>query len=545
MLKKTSKINGFTIIELLVVIVVIGILATITIVSYSNVQQRAWTTSLISDLTNASTQLEMDKIINNQYPATKELANNGTGIRYSQYIDLSYTYNSALDSFCLTAKKDSLSYYITSTNKIPAIGECPFSSIAWGNSIGYEYGEAVAQTSDDGYVVVGYSNSFGNGQEAFIVKYSSTGVPSWSKTWGGTGNDNFKSIIQTSDGNFVVLGQSSSYGAGLVDVVLVKYSQNGEVIWNKTWGGANNDYSASILESNDNNYIVAGSTTSYGSGGDMFIAKFNAADGALSWSKTWGGTGADEAVSLIQDNSNNYLLTGFTNGFSVVGYDAIFIKLSSDGTFLWSRTWGGSGTEIAMSTIQASDNSYIATGYTNSFGSVGNDVFIVSIDTNGNFGWNKKWGGSGADTGLTAINTDDGNFIVYGRTGSLGAGNIDTFYFKFEINGTPIWGKTWGGGGYENANEIIKTDNGNFVATGYQSSWSSGDYDIYLIKFDSDGVMAGCSSPMCQSHTISTTVSSATTGSPSATSASQTITSHTPSAIITNPTYTTTPVLIP
>ena len=128
------------------------------------------------------------------------------------------------------------------------------------------------------------------------LSVSGGGNTTFVKTWGGTPNDDGQSVQQTSDGGYIVTGSTSSYGAGSDDMFLVKYDSAGTLSWNKTWGGAGYDYGYSIQQTSDGGYIVTGQTTSYGAGsGDMFLVKYTST-GNLSWNKTWGGTGQDKGL---------------------------------------------------------------------------------------------------------------------------------------------------------------------------------------------------------------------------------------------------------
>jgi hypothetical protein len=141
-----------------------------------------------------------------------------------------------------------------------------------------EWAYSVQQTSDGGYIVAGYTRSFGaGGADFFVVKTDSNGNIIWAKTYGGTGDDTAWSVQQTSDGGYIVAGHTRSFGVGNLDVFLIKTDANGDVQWAKTYGGAGDDRAFSVQQTSDGGYIVAGRTSSFGAGGDdAFLVKTDA-----------------------------------------------------------------------------------------------------------------------------------------------------------------------------------------------------------------------------------------------------------------------------
>jgi uncharacterized delta-60 repeat protein/prepilin-type N-terminal cleavage/methylation domain-containing protein len=532
----TSKTSlGFTIVELLVVIVIIGILAAITITSYTGIQQRVSIATLQSDLKNASMTLGISKASSSddKYPASQSSAN----LKSSPSVTLAYsTYNNN-NSYCITATTASLSYYISSSNQTPTTGTCPLITFVatWGGTGGEGVG-SITQTSDGGYVVVGDTDSYGAGNtDIFIAKYTSDGTLSWSKTWGGTGADEVGSMIQTSDSGYAVTGWTYSYGAGGYDAFIAKYTSDGTLSWSKTWGGTGNDYVNSIIQTSDGSYVVTGYTSSYGAGSyDAFIAKYTSS-GTLSWSKTWGGTGNDRANSIIQTSDGSYAVAGYTDSYGAGSNDAFIAKYTSDGTLSWSKTWGGTGNDYVNSIIQTSDGSYAVAGYTDSYGAGSLDSFIAKYTSDGTLSWSKTWGGTDSDYAKSIIQTSDGGYTIAGGNYSYGVGGGDAFIAKYTSDGTLSWSKTWGGTGNDYTNSIIRTSDGGYAVTGWTTSYGVGGGDAFIAKYKSDGTINGCYSPMCQSVSPSVASPTPSVSSPTATTASPTptITSPTTATVTT------------
>ena len=196
----------------------------------------------------------------------------------------------------------------------------------------YEHAYSVQQTSDGGYIVAGFTNSFGaGGWDAFLIKTDAYGNVQWTKTYGGWNQDEARSVQQTSDGGYIVAGYTHSFGAGANDFFLIKTDAFGNVQWAKTYWGTSNDYAYSVQQTSDGGYIVAGITYSFGAGGvDVFLIK-TYANGNLQWAKTYGGTGYAYAYSFQHTSDGGYILAGYTNSFGAGSWDIFLIKTDANG----------------------------------------------------------------------------------------------------------------------------------------------------------------------------------------------------------------------
>jgi hypothetical protein len=248
-----------------------------------------------------------------------------------------------------------------------------------------EEGHSIQQTSDGGYVITGYTYSFGAGNtDVFVIKLDSSGNLSWAKTIGGTGYDVGSSIQQTSDGGYVITGGTESFGAGNGDVFVIKLDSSGNLSWAKTIGGTNDDYGYSIQQTSDGGYVITGGTWSFGAGySDVFVIKLDSS-GNLSWAKTIGGTSEDYGYSIQQTSDGGYVITGYTSSFGAGNYDVFVIKLNSSGNLSWAKTIGGTSVDVGYSIQQTSDGGYVITGDAWNFGTGKNDVFVIKLDSSGN-----------------------------------------------------------------------------------------------------------------------------------------------------------------
>jgi hypothetical protein len=155
--------------------------------------------------------------------------------------------------------------------------------------------------------------------------------------------------------------------------------------------------------------------------------------------------------------------------------------LDSSGNVVWTKTIGGSNSDVATSIIQSSDGGYVVAGYTLSFGA-GGDMYVVKLDSGGNVQWTKTIGGGGGDIATSIIQSSDGGYVVAGYTGSFGAGLYDFYVVKLDSGGNVLWTKTIGGSFYDGANSIIQSSDGGYVVAGYTQSFGAGLYDFYVVK---------------------------------------------------------------
>jgi uncharacterized delta-60 repeat protein len=402
---------------------------------------------------------------------------------------------------------------------------------------------SVQQTSDGGYIVAGFTSFFGAGDfDIFLIKTDANGNIIWAKTYGGTGWDQAFSVQQTSDGGYIVAGYTQSFGAGMSDVFLIKTDANGNLQWAKTYGGTNYDYAYSVRQTSDGGYIVAGETWSFGAGGvDIFLIKTNAS-GNLQWAKTYGGTDWDYAYSVQQTSDGGYIVAGWTFSFGAGYNDVFLIKTNASGNLQWAKTYGGSGVDYAYSVQQTSDGGYIVAGHTRSFGAGYYDVFLIKTNASGNLQWAKTYGGSSDDYAYSVRQTSDGGYIVAGETWSFGAGYYDVFLIKTNASGNLQWAKTYGGTNNERAYSVRQTSDGGYIVAGETNSFGAGSWDIFLIKTDANGNIGSCGIVGNASPTVTTPSPTVTTPSVSVYSVSPTITS--PSPTVTSPTLSSSQVCV-
>jgi len=344
-----------------------------------------------------------------------------------------------------------------------------------------DYGRSVQQTSDTGYIVAGTTYSFGNFDQVYLVKTNASGDTLWTRTYGGAGGDRGESVQQTSDGGYIVAGYTNSFGTG-IQVYLIKTNATGDTLWTRTYGGASNDYGYFVRQTTDGGYIVAGYTFSFGNAYQVYLVKTNATGDTL-WSRTYGGTDWDMGYSVQQTSDMGYIVAGYTYFFG--NFDQVYlVKTNASGDTLWTRTYGGTGYEWGRDVQQTTDGGYIVVGYTSSFGNSG-QVYLIKTNASGDTLWTRTYGGASYDYGYSVRQTTDGGYIVAGYTGSFGNG-WQVYLVKTNASGDTLWTRTYGGAGDDEGYSVQQTTDTGYIVAGYTTSFGD-SAQVYLIKTDANG----------------------------------------------------------
>jgi len=343
----------------------------------------------------------------------------------------------------------------------------------------------VQQTTDGGYILVGCTESYGAGKEdVWLIKTDTKGNKVWDKIFGGLKYDRFFSVQQTIDNGYILAGWTESYGAGLWDVWLIKTDTQGNKVWEQTFGGPDRDWANSVQQTTDGGYILVGGTESYGArGADAWLVKTDA-EGNKEWEQTFGGSHADYAYSVQQTNDNGYILAGWTYSYGAGG-DAWLVKTDTEGNKEWEQTFGGSESDYAHSVQQTPDGGYILAGIRDSRGVWSSNAWLIKTDTQGNKVWEQTFGGPDRDRANCVQQTPDGGYILAGSASSYGAGYSDAWLIKTDAEGNKEWDQTFGGSREDWADSVQQTTDGGYILAGETRSYGAGSADAWLIKLSS------------------------------------------------------------
>jgi len=423
-------------------------------------------------------------------------------------------------------------------------------AIQWQNTIGGNFNDGLSsalQTADGGYMLGGYSfsdisgdkteNSNG-GADYWIVKTDATGNIQWQNTIGGSNEDRLLTIQQTTDGGYILGGYSLSNisgdktenSNGGADYWIVKTDAIGNIQWQNTIGGSSTDELRSIQQTTDGGYILGGNSSSNISGDktensnggpDYWIVKTDGA-GTIQWQNTIGGNNLDYLYSLQQTTDGGYILGGYSNS-NISGdktenawnssFDYWIVKTDAMGNIQWQNTIGGTSIDRMYSIQQTADGGFILGGNSSSNisgdktennigGTAFDDYWIIKTDAAGTIQWQNTIGGFGTDRMFSIQQTADGGYILGGNSSSgIGGdktensiGLDDYWIIKTDPTGNIQWQNTIGGSQTEYLSSIQQTADEGYILGGHSDSNISGDKtentngvgDYWIVKIAPD-----------------------------------------------------------
>ena len=314
-------------------------------------------------------------------------------------------------------------------------------------------------------------------------------ITEWNKTYGGAGNDFFDCIIQTSDGGYALAGNTDSFGAGDDDFWLVKTDADGNMEWNKTYDSGWTEDPRAVIQTSDGGYALAGrifySVDRYD---DPWLVKTDS-DGNMEWNRTYSGPLNEHRFSsLVQTSDGGYALVGNTYMNDHPYGEFWLVKTDADGNMEWDKTYGGEWSEDPRAVIQTSDGGYLLMGDTSSFGAGSYNAWLVKTDADGNMEWDKTYGGPNYDEyAYSVIQTSDGGYALAG-VGYGGLGFGDSWLVKTNSTGHMEWDKTYGGTGNDCFNCITQTSDGGYLLAGATDSFGAFGWDSWLVKLGPESI---------------------------------------------------------
>ncbi len=362
----------------------------------------------------------------------------------------------------------------------------------WSKDIGgddTEHFKAIQETADGGFIAVGYVEPWTrDDHELYMVKTDSAGEPEWSQVYGDADDDDAYDVVQTGDGGYVVAGSTKSYGAGLTDLWVIKTDELGEPVWEKVLGGAKNDVAYSLIALDGGEYLLTGSTASYGAGiGDVWILKIND-DGDVLWNKTFGGPMNDVGRDVISTADGGFMVVGDTSSYGAGWSDVWLIRMDADGAVSWNRTIGGSANDSGRSVKETGDG-FIVAGNSESFGDTLVDGYVAKVDPEGELVWEKTYGGSSDDYAESIELFNGEGYLVAGYTSSMGTGESDVWLFSVSPDGDMMEETIYGGSLRDRVYQVHATSDGGYILAGFTWSFGAGG-NGYLIKMTMEPPLA-------------------------------------------------------
>ncbi|WP_052291833.1 PEGA domain-containing protein [Thermococcus gammatolerans] len=359
---------------------------------------------------------------------------------------------------------------------------------------GKAYAIAVAPNGD--VIVTGYTYSFGAGKsDVWVLRLEKNGNVKWQKTYGGSDLDKATAVAVALNGDIIIAGSTESFGAGRRDIWVLRLDGEGDVKWQKTYGGRIYDDAHAVAVAPNGDIIVLGSTESFGAPyhSDVWILRLDA-NGNVKWQKTYGGSDYDWAYAVAIAPNGDIIAAGGTERFAAGIVDVWILRLDENGNVKWQKTYGGNSYDKATAVAVVENEDIIVAGYygATDFQGAGADVWILRLDENGNVKWQTTYGGHYRDNAYAIAVTPNEDLIVAGCTESFGTGNYDAWILRLDSKGNVKWQKTYGGSDDDSAHRVVVAPNGDIIVLGSTESFGTGYYDTWILRLPSDGNLPKC-----------------------------------------------------
>jgi len=311
----------------------------------------------------------------------------------------------------------------------------------------------------------------------------------WSKTYGGAESEGARAMISTPDGGYLMAGYTWSEGSGGSDILLIKTDADGNQLWTKTLGGNGWEYAYGLCASADGGYLVAGYTTSWGAGSKDMVLFRTDANGNESWHKTFGGTDIDVAKSVVQSTDGSILVCGYTQSFGAGEDDIMLVKADNAGNLKWIRTYGGGASELGSQVLVNNNQNYVLLGSTGSYGAGNRDIWLIETDTSGNKIWSKTFGDDYYQEAYAMIQTADQGYLVSGETDVHGVDLLNMYLVRTDSSGSLIWSKQLESPAnfYEYGKGLCEIDDGSVVICGNLKYPADRTNDLFICKINAFG----------------------------------------------------------
>ena len=371
---------------------------------------------------------------------------------------------------------------------------------------GEEQVASIVQTSY-GYIGTGYTTSKGSGmKDLYIFKLDENGgLMEEEDVYGGSDNDEGLCIQKTSDGGYIVAGYTTSYTDD-EDVWVMKFYENGEVEWGNSYSNAGDDRANCIQETSDGNYVLTGYTTvtvtanSQNSGNkDVLFLEIDSDGNIVNGPKRFGGTSIDEGKWIQQTKDGGYIIAGYTNSFGEGGNDMYndmyIVKLDSNGNYEWDKTYGGPNDDIANGIVQSDDGNYVFAGSMGGSSILTSQLYVAKISATGqhNVLWSKTYGDNYMNSAYSIQKTKDGGYILAGVKDFQLLSLIpfsatgDAYVLKLDPNGNKVWERSYSEGELTAAYSVRQTSDGGYIVGGMLKQESNDPSDAYVLKLDQQG----------------------------------------------------------
>jgi hypothetical protein len=329
---------------------------------------------------------------------------------------------------------------------------------------------SILQTSDGGYIIAGYTESFGAGEkDVWILRLDSSGGILWTKTYGQAWPDESAASIQhTTDGGYIVVG--TRYSGGPVDSIwLLKTDEDGDTLWTKSFSRSRGLWASDCIQTSDGGYLITG-----GGWTTIFAMKTDSLGESL-WCNSYGWGASPCGKALQETPDSNYIIAGIL-GVGASGAANAFglMKVGPQGTMLWSQAYYDPGESECNDVLVTGDGCLTGCG---GWGEGDYDICLIRTDANGDTLWTKFFCEGIA---YSLDRTFDGGYIMVGETSE------DAVWIRTDSLGDTLWTAVYGGPGYDCLYSVLQTSDGGYIAVGETSSFGAGNADVWIVKLGPD-----------------------------------------------------------
>ncbi|WP_457754193.1 hypothetical protein [Thermococcus sp.] len=308
----------------------------------------------------------------------------------------------------------------------------------------------------------------------------------WVISYGGTEDETIYDVKITPDGGIIAVGVTSSFGAGNNDVWVIRLNREGQVLWQKTYGGKGDDTGYAVAVTPEGEFIIAASTNSFGSGDyDFWLLKLDK-HGNIKWEMTYGGEYGEGAMDVALMPNGDIIVVGYTGSFGAGNFDVWILRLDSAGNLKWQKSYGGFGEDIALAVDIIKSADIVVTGYTTSFGAGGEDGWVLYLDGNGNVKWERTLGNRGDDE-LWGVSVDkNGNIVAAGFL--MGSNEYEkAWVVQFDDKGNVKWQKVYGEEEYGDVALDVDTNSNYIVIGGATQNFDTEETGTWILYLDNEG----------------------------------------------------------
>ena len=314
----------------------------------------------------------------------------------------------------------------------------------------------------------------------YLLKLDSNGNVIFEKSYGGNLAEEGIKIISTNDGHFILIGTTESSGNGQKDIHVLKINADGTLLWEKSFGGALDDKPADIIETSPSEFCIAATTESFGAGSRDIYLTWIDQSGNLIRQITYGGSDMDGSSGLIAIEKEELMLYGYTRNFGATSRDLYLMKLTSTGDSLWAKRYGGNGYEESQGFAQTPTGGFLLNGHSSSTDPM-HDMYALETDANGSQIWENNYGGTLHDGGQALLINEDDNYVFIARSMSFGEGDRNIYMVITDAKGKLISEKIIGGSQDDWGEDIVEYGSSYFIV-GHSNSFGTGDKDVYIVK---------------------------------------------------------------